>query len=144
MKKDFQRWHTLKSSIHEASPTPLFRERELWWCSLGANIGVEADGKNDLFERPILVWRKFNKEMFWGLPITSKEKTGKSFYFTFGFQGETPTVVLSQLRVLSSKRLIRRLGKLSDSEFEKLNNAISDFIKETDPLRGPRVPNGNK
>lgn len=144
MGKDFKRWHTLKERIHEQNKKPLFRERELWWCSIGANVGVEADGKNELFEKPILIWRKFNKEMFFAFPITSKEKIGKLFYFHISFQGKILTAVLSQLRVLSSKRLIRRLGKLSDAQFKKLSDAVLKFIKETDPLRGPRVPNGNK
>ncbi|MEK7665303.1 MAG: type II toxin-antitoxin system PemK/MazF family toxin [Patescibacteria group bacterium] len=140
--KDFVAWHTLKSRI-EAEHTPrLFREREIWWCSLGANVGVEEDGKHTRFERPVLVLRKFNKEMFWALPLTSKEKYG-AYYQSVDLHGEKRTVMLSQLRVLSTKRLIRRLGKMSERSFGLIEQSVIDLIKQTDLFRGPRVPNGN-
>lgn len=99
--------------------------------------GFEADGKNELFERPVLALRKFNKDMFWGLPLTSRKKTGKPFYFSVSLHGAPQTVVFSQLRVLSSKRLIRRLGKLSDSQFAARKSAFLGYIKRNGPLSGP-------
>ena len=142
MEKDFQKWHTLKSEIDIKHKPPLFREQEIWWCSLGANVGFEEDGKNDLFERPVLVFRKFNKELFLGLPMTSKKKEGK-YYQVVSLHDMERSAILSQIRVLSGKRLIRRLGKLSDKQFSALENSFILLIKETDPFRGPRVPNGN-
>ena len=144
MRKDFQEWHSLKSLIDLNEKQILYRSQEIWWCSLGANVGVEADGKHSLFERPVIVFRKFNREMFWGLPLTSQQKESQPFYFEFPLHGEPQVAVLSQMRTLSSKRLIRRVGKISDSKFIELNNAIIFFINKTDPLRGPQVPNGNK
>lgn len=141
MKKDFQKWHNLKLEIHDHHPEPLYQEQEIWWCSLGANIGVEADGKNELFERPILIFRKFNRQMFWGLPMTSKKKDGP-FYFSFSLHNMERTAVLSQIRVLSAKRLIRRLGKVSDNVFAQLRAGFGELIK-TAPLREPQVPIGN-
>lgn len=142
MEKDFQKWHTLKSRIEKEHQSPLFREQEIWWCSLGANLGFEEDGKNELFERPVLIFRKFNKELFFGFPMTSKKKDGK-FYYSFPMHDTERSAILSQLRVLSGKRLVRRLGKMSDKQFSLLENVFIGLIKETDPFRGPRVPNGN-
>lgn len=142
MKKDFSQWHSIKTIIENEHHPPLFREQEIWWCSLGTNIGFEEDGKSTLFERPVLVWRKFNRELFWGLPMTSKKKEGR-FYYSFPLHDHDRTVIISQLRVLSAKRLIRRLSKLSDHHFVLLDQSVCSFIKETDPLRGPRVPIGN-
>src|SRR3989344_8136533 len=143
MKRDFSKWHSLKSRIDAVQDGMLYRTQEVWWCALGANVGVEADGKNDLFERPVLIFRKFNKDMFWGLPMTSRVKQHKPFHFSFSLHQKSQTAILSQMRILSSKRLIRRLGKVSDAQLVALNKAIVSFITETDPLRGPRVPNGN-
>jgi len=142
MNKDFQKWHTLKSEIDAKHKSPLFRKQEIWWCSLGANVGFEEDGKNELFERPVLVFRKFNKELFLGLPMTSKKKEGK-YYCAINLHDIGRSAILSQIRVLSGKRLIRRLGKLSDKQFFALENSFILIIKETDPFRGPQVPNGN-
>jgi len=142
MFKDFFKWHTLKAKIDKGPHQVLFRPQEIWWCSIGTNIGVEEDGKHALFERPVLVFRKFGERMFWGLPLTSKIKKDKHFYFMFSLHQKSQTALLSQMRVMSSKRLIRRLGKISDAQLVALNKAITRFITETDPLRGPRVPNG--
>ncbi len=55
MQKDFQKWHGLKKELHEQAGVALFQEREIWWCSLGANIGFEQDGGGEHFEQPVLV-----------------------------------------------------------------------------------------
>ncbi len=142
MFKDFFKWHTLKSTIEKGPHRVFFRPKEIWWCSIGANVGVEENGKHALFERPVLVFRKFGEHMFWGLPLTSQIKQNKNFYFTFSLHQKSQTALLGQMRVFSSKRLVRRLGKVSDAQFVALNKAIVRLIHETDPLRGPRVPNG--
>ncbi len=49
MKKDFGKWHEKKTRVNEAEDTALFHEREVWWCTLGANIGYEQDGSSELF-----------------------------------------------------------------------------------------------
>jgi mRNA interferase MazF len=142
--KEFDKWNEAKKRIHYRNVKILYREQEIWWCSFGVNVGVEADGKNDLFARPVIVFRKFNKDMFWGLPLTAKARPNKPFYFVFTLHEEQRTAILSQMRLLSSKRLIRRLGKISDKQCMLLAFAMEQFINKTDPLRGPRVPNGNK
>ena|ERR1700722_17663144 len=140
MEKDFTEWHTMKTLIERDNQSPLFREGEIWWSSLGANIGVEEDGKNQLFERPVLIFRKFNNDMLWGLPMTSTKKSGK-YYYPISFHGQEGTILLSQMRILSAKRLIRRAGKLRKKKFLRVGNAMNIlFDKTTDPLRGPRVP----
>ena len=51
--KNFDKWNELKKKLHisEKAKDFYFREREIWWCSLGVNIGFEQDGKNDLFDK---------------------------------------------------------------------------------------------
>lgn len=139
--KDFKSWLKIKINIENKKNFPFFHEREIWWCSLGSNIGIEEDGKNDSFERPVLIFRKFNKEMFWGLSLTSKYKDG-IFYYSFWLHEKKRTVILSQIRTLSSKRLIRRLGKIGEKEFKAIEKHVVALIK-TNPLRGSQVPNGN-
>jgi mRNA interferase MazF len=61
MKKDFRKWHFRKKLVHESKNIPYFYEREIWWCSIGLNVGYEQDGKNDNFERPVLVLKKIQQ-----------------------------------------------------------------------------------
>jgi mRNA interferase MazF len=65
--KNFDAWNGLKK-IQDAKDRlaqPIFcRERDISWISLGLNIGDEEDGKGDFFERPVLVVKKFNNNLF--------------------------------------------------------------------------------
>jgi mRNA interferase MazF len=127
MEKDFQKWHDKKKEIHESKEIPYFYEREIWWCALGLNIGFEQDGKKENFERPIVILKKFNKYVLWAVPLTSKAKSGK-YYYGFKFGKETSVAILSQLRLISSQRLLRKIGMLPEDDFAKIKNSIRSFI----------------
>ena len=127
MEKDFQKWHVLKAKIHASTDIPDFSERDVWWCALGANIGVEADGKHDTFERPVLVIRKFNKEMFFGVPLTTRTKES-IYHFSFSLHDTTSTALLSQMRLWSAKRLIRRIGKVGEEQFREIRGKINGLL----------------
>lgn len=142
-KKDYKRWHTLKTSVNN-TPLRRFQEREIWWCSLGENVGFEEDGKNSLFERPVLVLRKFNKELFIGVPLTGKYK--KSPYYLRIIVGGTPrAAMVSQVRALSSRRLIRKIERHGKASFEKVQRGVVVAIQKTIPPQsgGSPVPSGN-
>ena len=104
-----------------------FRKKEIWWCALGLNIGFEQDGKNNNFERPVLVLKKFNKDVLWILPLTSSNKTGK-YYFQFEYNGNMYSIILSQIRLISSKRLLRKLRMFPDIEFEKIRELVKKLV----------------
>lgn len=72
--KDFDRWNEEKKRLHSDSRLVYAYPREIWWCALGVNIGAEIDGKNENFERPVLVMRIYNKDTLFVLPITTREK----------------------------------------------------------------------
>jgi len=128
MKKDFQSWHREKSGIHEDKIRPFFHEREIWFASLGANIGFEEDGKGREFLRPILVLRKFNNESLWGIPITKKIKTGK-YYFVFNLEDRGQNnLILSQLRIMDAKRLKYKIGILDLKDFNKAKEKLKLLI----------------
>lgn len=95
--------------------------------SIGVNIGYEQDGKNEKFERPVLILKVFNRDIFWALPITTKEKTGK-YYYRFVYNGNNYSVILSQIRLISSKRLLRKIRVLSDVDFQKVRKLMKDLI----------------
>ena len=40
LKKDYQKWHQEKTMIeHGDNQRVFFHEREVWWCSIGSNVG---------------------------------------------------------------------------------------------------------
>lgn len=92
------------------------------------NIGAEIDGKNELFERPVLVFRKVGPQQFYSLPLTSKEKSGP-FYRLVHYGDSVGNVCLSQLRVFSTKRLIRKIDVVNEDEIVDLQKTFAHFFK---------------
>ncbi|MCX6713029.1 MAG: type II toxin-antitoxin system PemK/MazF family toxin [Candidatus Vogelbacteria bacterium] len=113
----FTNWTKLKIRLHVAEREIFPHEREIWWASLGQNVGVEINGKNDNFERPVLIIKKFNDQMLLILPLTGKTKEEKYYYQFKGADERFGSVVLSQIRLISSKRLIRKVGEVSENDF---------------------------
>ena len=118
----------IKQKIQNSAGRPIYYEREIWWCSVGANVGYEVDGKGGIYTRPVLIIKDFNKLVFWGIPMTTQVKTGK-YYFDIKFGNGMPTqVVLSQLRLIDSKRLHTKLGTINKKDFIKIKRAIAEFL----------------
>lgn len=83
------------------------------------NIGYEEDGKNKHFERPVCILRKFNKDIFIGLPLTSTKKDSP-YYYSFDLHDTQGSILLSQSRLMSAKRLQRKLGRVGKGKFSEI------------------------
>ena len=130
MEKDFQKWHSEKASIHHDKKRPFFHVREVWFCSLGANVGFEQDGSGDRYLRPVLVLRKFNNEVLWVLPFTKHDKKGKYYFSVTISEGMAPSaVILSQIRLIDAKRLQYKLGDVSEKDFLEIKKRLQAFLK---------------
>jgi len=123
MQKSFDSWNERKKSINDLVFSGYFHEREIWWCSLGMNIGDEEDGKNEFFERPVLVIKKFNRDIALIVPLTTKLKDNK-YYLNFTHEEIQYAVILSQLRLVSSKRFRRRIRKINQNLFNIIREQI--------------------
>lgn len=124
--KDYKKWHNIKAQINNAIKRPYFHEREIWFCHLGENVGFEEDGRGDNYFRPVIVFRKFNNEVFWAIPLTRTERMNK-YYFEFSFGKKNKSIaILSQMRLIDAKRLSYMIGNITQEDFfilkEKLKN----------------------
>ncbi|MEM8488910.1 MAG: type II toxin-antitoxin system PemK/MazF family toxin [Bacteroidota bacterium] len=125
--KDFTGWTRLKAELHEQKPPPTFKEREIWWGSIGINIGHETDGKSDACNRPVLVVKKFNQRIFWGIPLTTKIKDSPHYY-RFDFNGRQQCAMLTQLRLWDAKRLTHKMGRLAEKECQGIRGALQNYL----------------
>ncbi|MBI4093760.1 type II toxin-antitoxin system PemK/MazF family toxin [Candidatus Kaiserbacteria bacterium] len=136
MNKDYKKWTPLKLTLNNTGESRLFfHPREIWYCHLGENIGFEQDGRGENFLRPVIVARKFNNEIFWGIPLT---RTGKKlpFYFAFTMEvdegrelsSEESVAVLSQIRLIDAKRLRRLIGYISEADFATLKTKLKALL----------------
>lgn len=125
--KDFDRWNELKKKLESDARDEIayYEEGDIWWCSLGLNLGSEQDGKNELFERPVLVLRKFNERMAMILPLTSKIKESQYHIIL-----DENSVILSQTRLVSVKRFQRFVRKISDVELITIKDQFIQVLSQ--------------
>ena len=138
--KDFDKWNAYQKTLDKQEFDGFCREREVWWCALGVNIGSEQDGKNDLFERPVLIIKKIRKDLLRIIPLTSKIDDHDD-RITATIAGERSQILLSQARTISSKRLLRKIGYVRIALFQeviiRLVRSILDipYESETPPIK---------
>jgi mRNA interferase MazF len=127
--KDFVAWIQQKIKINDQGSTKPFKEGEIWWSNVGVNIGCEIDGKGVLFTRPILIVKKFSRNHYWGLPLTSKSQSNNDFYHEITLKGQSSWVCLSQLKTMDVRRLQRKMTKLADKETVLIKKKLAKFLK---------------
>jgi mRNA interferase MazF len=126
--KDFNIWNTRKIIINEKVQIPFFHQREIWFCFLGLNVGFEQDGKGEDFQRPIVIIKKFNNEVFWAIPLSRTKRRGK-YYFEFPFDSNTTSVaILSQIKLIDARRLSRKIGDLDEINFRALIEKLKALL----------------
>ena len=117
-------WSLLKVRMDHAFRNVYVIKKEIWWASIGMNIGHEENGKNSLFERPVLVLRRYSNHLALVVPLSSKFKTNR-YYFKIEYKGRISSVLVSQIRVISTKRFIRKIGTLVRALFETIQKEVS-------------------
>jgi mRNA-degrading endonuclease toxin of MazEF toxin-antitoxin module len=124
MHKDFRAWMAQKQAIHarEYRP-PLFREGQIWWCFVGENVGVEIDGKSAWYTRPVLILTRYNRFSFFGIPLTSKTKTGPQ-HVRFMLKEYQQTAALAQGRSFDHRRLKEQIGELGALQTDEVRRAF--------------------
>lgn len=128
--RDHKNWNKLKEIIDSIDILVPFCERELWQVALGINIGIEMDGKGDDFERPALVIKRVNKDHALIVPITRKLilLPGIHIPLVNSNLDKSSVAVISQLQVVSNKRLMKRVNILSNDQFSAVRKALKDFL----------------
>ncbi len=59
--KKYDEWNQLKKNLSEKENKVFFRERDVFWASIGINLGYEQDGKGEIFSRPVLIVKSTQK-----------------------------------------------------------------------------------
>ena len=126
--KDFDSWNLKKQGIEKRVKKLYVKEREVWWCMLGVNVGQEIDGKHQIFERPVLIIKVISRETFFVLPLTTKGKEDRD-HRMIKTKKMVSFVKLSQARVVSSKRLSRKVDTVPDELFKEIKKAFIEYIE---------------
>lgn len=123
--KRFAEWLKLKERLDGASPEPPFiSEGDLWWASLGENVGHEIDGKDADFARPVIVHTRLSRETFLAIPTTTQAKRG-SWYVWFEQKEKRMAACLHQVRVVDHRRLLWKIGALDIKDFSRVKDGFN-------------------
>ncbi|HEY0908574.1 MAG TPA: type II toxin-antitoxin system PemK/MazF family toxin [Candidatus Paceibacterota bacterium] len=128
MQKDFDDWCERKKDINDRAAKVFYHKREIWWCSLGVNIGFEQDGTGTGHERPVLIIRGFSALVCLIIPLTTSAKKNPYHVDVGIVNGRLAFAIISQLRLVDTRRLVERIGYLEKGKFETIRKAVRDLI----------------
>ncbi len=127
MEKDFDGWNKVKKQT-QVEPPRLYTVREVWWCRLGTNVGSEQDGSGRLFLRPVIIIRSFGPHTCVVLPLTTSSQEHPLRIPVGNIQGEKASAILSQMRVVDTRRLVEKVGFLDKKIFTALRKAVRNLF----------------
>lgn len=128
MEKDFDGWNEQKKQINHRKDIPLYRERDIRWCRLGTNVGFEQDGSGNERSRPVLVLKGFSRAVCLVVPLTTSEKKNP-FHIALGeVANRRAAAIISQLRLVDTRRLDQKLAVLDKNTFAGVKKAIKEML----------------
>ena len=126
--KDFDGWNMQKKTIHSSGENKFYHPRDIWWCSLGTNVGFEQDGTGIIKTRPVIIISGFSKNVCLIIPLTTSQKNNK-YYLKIGrIKNKEASAIISQIRLIDTKRLIKKMGVINKNKFEEIRKAVKDLI----------------
>ncbi len=131
----YDEWNRLKKKLSKKKDKIKFTQGNIYFMSVGHNIGGEVYGHDKLFLRPVLVYRKLSSDTFIGIPLTSEQKEG-DYFFTFRYTKKTlSTALLNQMKVFDIKRTAYYDGYINIKDFTKLRDQVKEFVNITPNLK---------
>lgn len=129
MDKNYDLWFPQKKKLDKRNNPPSFKEREIWWCHIGINIGFEIFGKGKTLTRPVLIIKKYSKYTFLGAPLSSRDPKFKN-HVPIDFNDQTSIIRLDQLRTYDSRRLSGVvLERIPHKKFIEIKQIVRDDLR---------------
>ncbi len=96
---------------------------------MGKNIGYEQNGDETNFERPVLVLKDFNQFVCLVVPLTTVKKKNVYYRKVGIIDFKKAYAILSQLRLVDTKRFLNKIGYLKDNKLMNIKKAIWFLIR---------------
>lgn len=126
--KDFDKWNSEKKRIHGGEDNKLYHERELWWCSLGLNIGFEQDGSGNEHQRPVLILKAMSRHTCYVVPLSTSTKVHKLRIPIGLVDGKQAVALISQIRLIDTKRLVNKIDFLDKEMFATVRKTVKGLL----------------
>ncbi len=122
--KRFLEWIGLKERLHEkVHQPPLVSRGDIWWVSIGENIGSEVNGKSDRFSRPAIIFKKLAHGFYLIIPTSTQIHEG-TWYVPFRQKQQNIVACLHQIRTIDYRRLYSKIGTLDDEDFSRIKEGF--------------------
>ena len=122
--KRFLEWFGYKERLHMSDHRPpMVTEGDMWWASIGENIGSEVNGKSELFSRPVIVIKRLSHGFYVVIPSTTNS-TGGTWYVSFRHKEQESVACLHQVRSMDYRRFSSKLGTLDDTDFARIKEGF--------------------
>lgn len=122
--KDFDGWNEVKKKT-DSEERRLYTVREIWWCRFGVNVGTEQDGRGEWYVRPCIILRGFGPDACLVVPLTTSVRKHLLRVSVGLVEGREARANLSQMRVVDTRRLERKIGFLGKEIFTNIRKIAS-------------------
>jgi mRNA interferase MazF len=123
--KRFLEWFPVKMKLDaKENKPPLVSEGDIWWASLGENIGTEVNGKSAIFSRPVIILKRLSRETYFVIPATTQNHSG-SWYVPYTYDGQRAIACLHQARSIDYRRLFSKLGIVEERAMAQIQKGFN-------------------
>jgi len=123
----FNSWNLKQQELDSKKRKLLFKEGEIWWCSIGMNVGQEVYGKGKNFSRPVIILKKLSHNFCIILPITTKGSRGMGLHALYTNKKER-WIMMNQMRSISANRLYARESEMTEEDFIVLKKSVAQLL----------------
>lgn len=127
--KSFDKWNSVKKHLNEEKSGIYCRSGEVRWVSIGINVGSEMDGKGDSFNRPCIIADVFSDKLVLVFPMTTSNKKSAGYIPLVLADGLKVSVCVHQARVISPKRVLKRIQVISKSKLQEFKDQYKKFYR---------------
>ncbi len=118
--KQFLKWIRIKINLDARTyRAPNVSEGDIWWVSLGKNVGTEINGKGSLFTRPVIIFIKLSRTSYFVIPASTKIHVG-NWYVPYEYENVKAVASIHQARSIDYRRLYSKAGTLPAEDFARI------------------------
>jgi mRNA interferase MazF len=125
--KDFDSWNEVKKKV-DIYNSKKYHPKEIWWSFWGLNIGYEESGKDKQFKRPVLILKTLSHNTCIVVPLTTSKDSNRNRINIGLIEGKHAKIIISQLKVIDTRRLSTKICILDDKIFFKIRKAVKDLF----------------
>lgn len=125
--KNFDEWNEIKKKV-DLYNSKKYHPKEIWWSFWGLNVGFEESGSYNYFKRPVLIPKTLSPNTCIVVPLTTSRDNNKNRIDIGLIENKNAKAIISQLKVIDTRRLTTKICVLDDENFSKIREAVKNLF----------------